>query len=252
MKICVVIQARMSSTRLPGKVLMDLGGQTILAHVIERASLIKPLDHIVVAIPQGRAHEPIKKCVDSIDCPIDLSCVTGDEDNVLERTLKALETYNADVCIRITSDCPFVDPQVSSALLRAFLSLEVSYARLDSDKGYPVGFDTEVVTRKALEIASQNDPNDFEREHVTPYIWKRSKEFPSVILSSTPDRRHLRLVIDELKDYEFAQSLYNRLKNKPQPFTYADICGVLKTNPELLEINQHIVQKAMIGRDDTN
>ncbi len=250
MKVCVVIQARMTSTRLPGKVLMDLCGKSVLRRVIERVALIKGIDHIVVAIPEGEEHLPIAAEVKGLAVGRPLSVFVGSEDNVLERTLGAVKSCGADIFLRITSDCPFVDPEASRDLLQKCLEEGAVYARFNSEKGYPLGFDTEVVFTKALEEAAQNYPDAYEREHATPYIWRRPDAFPSLIVTGEPDHRSWRLVIDEPRDYEFAQALQVRLEKRLQPFTYDDICDVLNNEPELLEINGGIEQKAMIGRKD--
>lgn len=253
-KVSAVVQARMTSTRLPGKILKDLHGKTVLERVIERVSQIQGLNHVVVAAPEGKDHEPITNLVKKISsgniCP--LSSITGSETDVLGRTIKAAKSVNCDVVVRVTSDCPFIDPQVGSALLKKFLETGVDYARLDSKEGYPLGFDTEVVSLKALQIAAQSQPDDFEKEHATPYIWRRPEEFKSTVLKADVDRRAWRLVIDEPQDYKFAVKLYENLEKDRTPqdglFTYEDIIKVLSNEPDLLEINASVAQKAMIGR----
>lgn len=250
-KICAVIQARMNSKRLPGKVLLPIGERTILEHVIRRVSRIRNLDHIVVAIPEGKENSPIENLVQGLskDIKPSLSCFCGNEDHVLDRTLKAVQFCEADIAIRITSDCPFIDPNVSSTLLEAFLSSQVDYARLDSNSGYPIGLDTEVVRVSALQRAYMAKTDEFEKEHVTPFIWSRPNDFSSITLSSSPNYRSWRLVIDEKKDYEFAQALYKLLNEKyGENFAYRNIIEILTESPDLLEINQNIMQEAMIGK----
>lgn len=252
-EICAVIQARLSSTRLPGKILKPLGDKTILERVIERVSRIKGLDSVVVAIPDNAEHDELERAISGFDksafgTPV--SCVRGSEDNVLDRTLKAARSVGAGILMRITSDCPFVDPKASGDLLESFLESGVDYARFNSEKGYPLGFDTEVARVAALETAMANNPDDFEREHATPYVWRRPEQFKTKIITGSPDHRDWRLVIDESRDYEFAKALYSRLEKRAHIFTYDDICDVLTAEPELLDINRDIKQKAMIGRKD--
>lgn len=250
LKIAAIIQARMTSSRLPAKVMLPLGRRTILENVLCRVAEIPEVDCLCVAIPEGDAHIEIQKTVEKLaqNFPKSLSCIQQSEDDVLSRTLYAAKSVKADVVVRITSDCPFVDPDISSLLIKNFLWAGVPYARLDSEKGYPLGFDTEVIELAALTDASRGHPDSFEKEHVTPYIWRRPQQFPGIVISCVPDHRNLRLVIDEEKDYEFAKKIYSLLETVNPEFRYADILKVIEDNPNLLEINNAVQQKAMIGK----
>ena len=167
--------------------------------------------------------------------------------NVYERTFEAIKKYKIDVAVRITSDCPFIDPKTSSSLIKLFLDNKVKYARLDSNKGFPVGFDTEVIDTKLFYQKKKNTLTKFDLEHVTPFIWK-NKDINTIILSSQPDFRNYRLVIDTKEDYQMASKLYSKLSKKN--FDYNELKKVLSTNKQLIKINANIKQKSMIGRNE--
>ena len=150
MKISAIIQARLNSERLPNKILLTLNKKPVLFHVINRVSKITGLNSIVICMPKGNQANIIKKEIKSYTVKIKKKILffEGSEKNVYERTFEAIKKYKIDVAVRITSDCPFIDPKTSSSLIKLFLDNKVKYARLDSNKGFPVGFDTEVIDTK--------------------------------------------------------------------------------------------------------
>ena len=234
-----IVQARMTSTRLPGKVLLPLAGTPLIDRVLERLSSCESLDGLCIAIPNGEAQIPLMKHLEAWK---EVGVVRGSEDDVLERTFKAAESENASVVVRVTSDCPFIDPKVVDALAKARQAGNFDYARTSMDSGFPLGFDCEVLTMESLRIAHVEAKDPYEREHVTPFIWRRPERFTTLIFDHKPDRRHWRLVVDTPEDYELAQRVYERLFPEGLNFSYADLIKLFESEPALLTINQSVQQ----------
>jgi spore coat polysaccharide biosynthesis protein SpsF len=233
----------MTSSRLPGKVMLPLAGAPLLARVLERVHAIDGVDDVVVAVPEDDSQAPI---VDFVAGYSGVSVFTGSEQDVLARTVGAAESRQASVVVRITSDCPMLDPRVSGAVLASFLSLDVSYARTAVDEGYPVGFETEVVAMEALREAARDSVDPYEREHVTPFIWRRPERFPAVHLACAPDRRDWRLTVDTPEDYALACCLYDELFEADPLFGLAALTRLIAQKPELLVLNAHVEQNPLI------
>ena len=211
MSIGAIIQARLDSTRLPGKVLLNLNKKTVLFHVLKRVSQIKNLSKIVVAIPKNDKSTILKNEIEKYKSKIFFLFIFMKvvSKNVFERTLLAATSNNIKTIIRITSDCPFIDYEVSSKLLKRFLLKKLDYARFCERYGYPLGFDTEILSTKILENLKRVKLTKFEKEHVTPYIWKNEKIFKSLVLRPKRNFKNLRLVIDTKEDYKLAKKLYS-------------------------------------------
>jgi spore coat polysaccharide biosynthesis protein SpsF len=240
-RIIAVIQARMTSTRLPGKVLLPLQGVPLLSRVIERAVAIGGVDGVVVAAPYGLVHDPIEEVVGSHPGVL---VVRGSETDLLSRTLDAADAAAATAVVRITSDCPCIDPSLSGAVVAAYRSCSVVYARTSFTSGFPQGLDAEVVSVEALRQAAAADLDDYEREHATPYIWRRPDEFPAVHLLGLPDRRSWRLTVDTPEDYELIRIVYDELGPSNPLFGLGELVELFRRRPELLEINASVIPTA--------
>lgn len=249
MSIGAIIQARLDSTRLPRKVLLNLNKKTVLFHVLKRVSQIKKLTKIVVAIPKNNKSSILKKEIEKYKSKIffPIFIYEGSEHNVFERTLFAARSNNIKTIIRITSDCPFIDYEVSSKLLKNFLLKKLDYARFCEKYGYPLGFETEIFSLKILEKLKKVKLTKFEKEHVTPYIWKNEKSFKSLVFKPKKNFKNLRLVIDTKEDYKLAKKLYSQLRDN---FCYKDIITLYEQNPHIFFINSMIKQKATIGKNE--
>jgi len=233
----------MTSTRLPGKILKPLATRPLIQHVIERSQRIPGIDGVCVAAPEGDEQLPLKEFIESLN---NVLFCQGSEQNVMQRTLNAAQLADADIIIRITSDCPFIDPDVSGALLSTYKSLHVDYARLPMDRGFPLGFDTEVFSTEILKKAAASNPDDYEKEHVTPFIWRRPGQFSSIMIDHIPDLRHWRLVVDEAKDYDFACAVYDEIYDKKPQFGFEELKTLFAQKPELLKINSQVIQKPYV------
>ena len=232
-----IIQARMTSNRLPGKVIKPLAGAPLILRMLDRVKRIHGLDDICLAVPHGSDHESLVRLA-----PEYVEVFRGDEQNVLKRTHDAARHMKADVIIRITSDCPLIDPAVSSTVLSGFLHSNVSYARTAINSGFPHGFDTEVFSMAALDSANSEARTAYDREHVTPFIWQRPERFRAVELGYWPDRRFWRLTVDTQEDYDLVSQVYNRLYPKNPVFGFSDLEELFRTEPNLLQINRKYAQ----------
>jgi spore coat polysaccharide biosynthesis protein SpsF len=237
--VVAVVQARMTSTRLPGKVLKPLAGAPLIRRMIERVLRIDGVDHVVVALAEGPSHDPVLAALDGLD----IAVVRGPEADVLARTAKAARVHKAGTVMRMTSDCPLIEPSVSGSVLAAFSAAYgtgVRYARTAFETGFPMGFDTEVVCASALYEAESRSSDAYEREHVTPYIWRRPQEYPGILLDARPCRRHWRLVVDTEEDYRLVSAVYDALYSHTPDFGDADLCKLFESHSDLLAINTHI------------
>ena len=242
--VVAVIQARMTSTRLPGKVLMPLAGAPLLTRMIERVRRIRGLDRICVAIPEGAAHDPIAELVRGLG---DVTLVRGPEDDVLRRTAMAATACRADIVVRLTSDCPMIAPDVFAVVIAMRQATGTPYARTAFASGYPLGFDTEVVRADALAEADREAVDPYEREHVTPFLWRRPERYPCVFLDRRPTRRDWRLVVDTAQDLELARNVFDALYSTRPAFGFADIEALFAARPELLDINRATAQNPYRG-----
>ncbi len=234
-----IVQARLTSTRLPGKVLLPLAGYPLIDRVLERLGRCRSLDGLCVAIPCGESQDPLRMHLMGV---AGISVETGSEEDVLTRTLCAAEASQATIIVRVTSDCPFVDPAVVDAVVLARQAGGFDYARTAMDSGFPLGFDCEVLTIDSLRVAQREAKDPYEHEHVTPFIWRRPNRFSTLILDHKPDRRHWRLVVDTLEDYALACKVYEFLCPKNPDFRYADLIKLFMSQPELLNMNRAIQQ----------
>jgi len=239
MKIVAIIQARMGSTRLPGKVMKLILGKPVILWVLERVSLSKLIDKIVVAIPSGKENDVIVDAIKEYDDKIIIS--RGSEDDVLDRYYQAAVKTDADVVVRITSDCPLIDPVVIDNVIEQFLDNDCDYCSNNLKRTYPIGLDTEVFSFDVLAKAWGEAKNDYEREHVTPYIKENPDKFKLLNVSNDVDLSHLRWTLDTKEDLEFIKVIYERIYPKKHMFFMKDILDMLQKQPELIEINKHII-----------
>lgn len=243
-RVVAIVQARMGSTRLPGKVLMDIDGVPMLARVVERVRRARLVDEVVVATSVDKADDEIALyCVRK-----EINHARGSNEDVLSRYLDAAEEYQADVIVRITADCPLMDPVVIDRTVRHFLSHgDVDFGS-NRGKGainrtYPIGMDVEVFTRAALEKAGIEARQDYEREHVTPYFYEVPGRFRTVSIDSGGDYGHLRWTVDTKEDMVFIRAVYRKMKAKPN-FDMNDVLELMKLEPQLSQINVAIRQKS--------
>jgi len=242
MKITAIVQARMGSTRLHGKVLMDLGGKTVLARVVERLRRATRVDEIVIATTDSAADNAIVR-----ECHrLKASCFRGSEYDVLDRYYQAARVFAAAAVVRITSDCPVIDPHLVDETIRAFREQRCDYASNAFPRTYPRGLDTEVFTSGALKQAWHDAQQPYEREHVTPYLYEHPELFRLVSQRGHTDYSQYRWTLDTPEDLELLRAIYARFDNGDD-FSWGEVIQLMEREPELAELNSHVVQKALQG-----
>jgi spore coat polysaccharide biosynthesis protein SpsF (cytidylyltransferase family) len=223
---CVAIaQARVGSSRLPRKVLEDLGGKTVLERVLERAARIRGVDEVVVAIPIGDANAVLRPIAEAAGVRV----FAGSELDVLDRYAAAAAATKADVIVRITADCPVLDPDISSAVLERFRLGDVDYASNIDPPTYPDGLDTEVISRDALETAAREGHDPADREHVTWFVRHRPDRFRIANVAHATNLSHIRLTLDTPEDLARLRAIYARLGNGP--FGLDDMLTLIASEP---------------------
>ncbi len=234
-KTVAIIQARLGSTRLPGKVLADIASHPMLWHVVTRASRATLLDEVIVATSTSASDDALAAWCEQNFIPV----VRGSENDVLDRFYQAAKSHNATTIVRITADCPLIDPQVIDKVIRRFQQGDVAYAANCLRYTYPDGLDTEVFSFAALETAWREATKPSEREHVTPYI--RNGSFAIVNVENEVDLSplNLRWTVDEPADLEFIRSIFAALAAK-EFFTMSDVLTVTAESPELNTLNSGI------------
>jgi len=242
MKITAIIQARMGSTRLPGKVLLDLGGETVLARVVSRLRRATQVNEIAVATTNSVADDAIVR-----ECSrLKVSSFRGSENDVLDRCYQAARVFAADVIVRITSDCPVIDPDLVDETIGLFQRQRGDYAGNSFPRTYPRGLDVEVFTIAALEQAWRDAHKPYEREHVTPYFYEHPELFHLVSLRGRVDFSQYRWTLDTAEDLALLRTIYARFSNQDD-FSWGEVIQLMEREPGLAELNSRVVQKALQG-----
>jgi len=234
-----IVQARMGSARLPGKVLKDIAGETMLARVLERLSEAETLDEIVVATSDLERDDPIKKKTAELGFPV----TRGAEEDVLDRYHQAAREHDADVIVRVTSDCPLIDPGIVDEIVERFLAEpEVDYCSNTLEpRTYPRGMDVEVFSRQALEKAWDQDDDIAAREHVTPFMRSNPNLFQHERMALSDDLSRYRLTVDEKPDLEVARAVARHFDERTP--SLQEVVDFLERNPDVVAMNDHIQQK---------
>ena len=240
MKITCIIQARLGSTRLPGKVLLDLAGKTMLERVVERASAINNIDAVVIATTTDSVDDLIAKEATRLSVP----SYRGHPSDVLDRYYSAAKGHNAEAIMRITADCPLLDPQVATQVIEKFLQTNADYCSNIRPPTYPDGLDVELFTANALETCWRDADLASDREHVTTYIRRTHPErFTIANVEHTTDLSAMRWTIDEPRDLEFMRALLPELENKyPNETGLNQVLEVLRDQPEIARLNSSITR----------
>jgi spore coat polysaccharide biosynthesis protein SpsF (cytidylyltransferase family) len=234
-----IVQARMGSTRLPGKVLADLAGAPLLERMVERLRAARTLADIAIATTERPADAPVR----ALAAALGVGCFAGSEDDVLARYAGAAERLGADPVVRLTADCPLVDPALVDRCVEAFQEAPgCDYASLGGE--FPDGLDTEVVAASALARAHAEARLPSEREHVTPYIWKQPETFHCVTVVFPRTLGGRRWTVDEARDLAFVRAVYARLWRPGHVFGWAEVEALCAREPVLAALNAGIERNA--------
>lgn len=236
MRSVVIIQARMGSTRLPGKVLIDICGRPIVQHVVSRLAIAKHADLVVVATSTAPSDDPLADFLRGAG----IACFRGSEDDVLARYRDAAHAFPADIYVRGTSDNPMADPGILDKVVDAMIESGSRYA---ASKRFPLGMGVEAFTSEMLDETVARATEHYEHEHVTPYMYEKNDRIAWVV--SPRDLSSLRCTIDTPEDLEFARRIYAELYDEDRPFTADDVISLIDRRPELAAINMHVHQKGL-------
>ncbi|MBP7734767.1 MAG: glycosyltransferase family protein [Spirochaetes bacterium] len=244
-KVTAIIQARMGSTRLPGKAMIDLGGKPLLYHVFERIQVTAGVDRIVLATCHGERNNGIIDLARSMGIDVFI----GSEDNVLERFYCAARQFGGDFIMRVTGDNPFTDPGYAERTIRA---IKETGADLCYFPNLPLGTGVGMVTKSALEIAYRRSDQPHEFEHVTPYIKEHPDEFKLHICDIELHNPfpNLRLTVDTEEDFEVARRVYAGCY-RGKPFPLSEVISYIEKNPDIASINSAIQQRPMTHSSPT-
>jgi spore coat polysaccharide biosynthesis protein SpsF len=237
MRTVAIIQARMGSSRLPGKVLCDLGGATMLARVVARLRGARRIDDIVVATSGAAGDDAVVHAAEQL-------CVgwhRGSESDVLARFLGAARAYDASTVVRVTADCPLLDAAVVDQVIDA-LTAEVDYASNTHARRFPRGLDVEALHRDTLERIARLGTSAAAREHVTAFVMEAPALFRVAQVGAEHDDSDLRWTVDTEEDLAMVRTLYGEL-GLATPRPYREVVAAVRARPELAAVNAHVVQK---------
>jgi len=262
--VVAIIQARMSSSRLPGKVLLDIAGGPMLARVVARTSRAASVHQVLVATTTEASDDPVAACCDSMG----IAYTRGGMYDVLDRYYQAASQSKADVVVRITADCPVIDPVLIDDCVNALLegSFDFTCNRLPPPftRTYPIGLDTEVCTFAALENAWSESTGTFHREHVMPYLYEgvELKAVSSQLSAGFSQRgfkiaqRHhvtdygtYRWTVDTPEDLEFMRQIYARFDGRDD-FSWKEVLDLIHAEPDLMKINASVKHKTLKDIDE--
>lgn len=239
----VIIQARMGSTRLPGKVLMEVMGRPLMDWLADRLLLARRVDRVILATTTLAKDDALADWAVQRGLPL----YRGSQDDVLDRYRRAAEEFGADHVIRITGDCPLLDPALVDRLVDAYFKTGADYACTGPD--FCEGVDCEVFSRRALETAWKNGKLASEREHVTRYFRNNPEKFSVHILKNASNDSHYRFTVDEPEDFEVVRALLEALHGTAESyFTVDAIKAHLDAHPDLAAVNSRIVRNQGLQR----
>lgn len=243
-KVVVIIQARMSSTRLPGKVLKRIKDKPMLWHVVNRVKSTNRVNKVVIATTTNKKDDRIEAfCFENR-----INFYRGSEKDVLDRYYHCAKLSKADIVVRITCDNPFIDPQIIDLVISAYLKNINNYSGASNviERTYPRGLDTEVFSFDILEIAWKEAKRDYQREHVTNYLYENPERFKLLSVKNKKDLSNFRWTVDEQRDFEFAKIVYDKLYRDKKIFFMKEILDLIEKDPYLANINSDIEQKKIL------
>ena len=239
MTTLLIVQARMTSTRLPGKVLLPLAGEPMLTRLIERLRRAERSDGIVIATTANASDDPIAALCAQLGVP----CHRGSEHDVLSRYADAARLHGADVVVRITSDCPLIHPALVDQVIAAYEEGDSDYVSNMLPPTWPYGMAVEVFSAAALQQAHAEATQAAEREHVTPFLYWHPERYRLRNVASPVDLSHHRWTVDTPEDYELVRRLFETLHPINPEFTQDHILTLLDAHPDWMTLNQHVQQK---------
>jgi len=241
LRIVAIIEARMTSSRLPGKVLLQAAGKPMLEHLVNRLRAVPSLRGIVLATTTNKADDELKE----LSVRMGIDCYRGSENDVMARVIGAAESVKADIVVEITGDCPIIDPKIVEQTIGAFKANKSDYASNSHIRSFPDGMDTQVFWLDALKRSAAMTSNALDHEHVTLHIRNHPEIFSKINVLAPPELHwpELGLTLDEPKDYELLKKIIEYFEPNYPLFSCLDIIRLLRQNPEWVAINQAVVRK---------
>ena len=236
MKTVAIVLARMGSTRFPGKVMRTICGTPMIGLVLKRLANAKLIDQILLATSEDTRNDPLTKYVQELGYPV----FRGSEDDVLDRYYHVAKEAETDLVVRVTGDCPLIDPVIVDETITKFLDSDVDYVSNNAPPTFPLGLDAEVFTFQALETAWNQARTPQEREHVTPFITE-SGLFRKANHSYGTDYSEERWTVDEPEDFEVVRKVFEYFKPRDD-FSWLDVLDLGKKHPEWFMANRHLVR----------
>ena len=233
----------MSSTRLPGKIMKRVLDKSLLEFHVERLRQVKEAEELVVATTNNSVDDTIVDMCDHLG----VSSFRGSEEDVLSRYNEAAREFQADIVVRVTSDCPLIDPAVVDRVIRAYKSSASGevYASNTIQRTYPRGMDCEVFSSVVLDEAAREATEPSDREHVTPFIYRHPERYGLLNVKYDLDCSRYRWTVDTPEDFELIKRILEALYPDKPEFGLEDILRVMEDNPDWIELNRHVVQKAI-------
>ena len=241
MKIVATIEARMTSSRLPGKVLMPADGVPMLKHLVTRLKAVESIQTIMLATSINKTDDPLVEFAKQEN----INYYRGSEDDVMLRIIEAAESVNADIVVEITGDCPIIDPQIVEQTIRMFKAHNADYVSNAHIRSYPDGMDTQVFRLETLKRSASMTDDSLDHEHVSLHIRNHHEIFSHVYLIAPPELHWpgLGLTLDEEDDYKLLKKIIEYFGKDNRLFSCLDICRLLKEKKEWILINDHVQRK---------
>lgn len=241
MKTVAIIEARMTSSRLPGKVLLPAAGKPMLEHLVDRLKKVPSIDQIVLATTVNSFDDMLEDFAASAG----INCFRGSEVDVMDRVIKAASSVNGDIIVEITGDCPIIDPIIVEQLIRIFHANDAVYVSNAHIRSYPDGMDTQVFSLSTLKKSAALTNAKLDREHVTLHIRNHPELFSYIHIIAPPDCHwpELGLTLDERSDYELLCKIIEYFSPNNTFFSCQEVIGLLRSKTEWVDINKHVKRK---------
>jgi len=248
MKTIAILQARMSSSRFPGKVLLELFGRPMLARQIDRVRRAEMIDRLVIAT----SNQAEDSAIEDLCREIGLKCFRGSLDDVLDRFFQCARSQDPDHVVRLTGDCPLADPAIIDRVVRFHLGGDFDYTSNVLEPTWPDGLDVEVMKFRCLADAHAEAELPSEREHATSFIYKRPERYRLGSVTQAEDQSSVRLTVDEPEDFQMVSEIYETLYPRNPAFGLDDVMDLLTKTPEILGLNNKFERNEGLRRSEQN
>lgn len=237
------VEARMASSRFPGKILKDILGKPSLEHLVDRVRKSKLIDEVVIATTVNPLDDSVEEWAKSSD----ISFYRGSEEDVLSRVLEAAKAYQADLIVELTGDCPLLDPVLIDEVIQHYLDNDFDYVSNNKERSYARGFDTQIFSVNVLDEVNRLTQDPADREHVSLYIYEHPERYKLSTVKAPPAlfAPEMRLCVDTPEDFQVVNSIFQALYPKNPAFSAEDIMLFMNKHPEIAALNSTIKQKTI-------